>query len=121
MKAKHQQQQQQQQQNENDDETEEGTPMYALIISPTRELAIQITQHIQTAAKYTSIQCVSVVGGLASAKQERLLTKCPEIVVVTPGRLHKLMTDGCEHLNKINTLKLLVIDEADRMLEHGHF
>ena len=110
-----------QQNDNNDDEEDEGAPLYALIISPTRELAIQITTHIQTAAKYTSIQCVSVVGGLASAKQERLLTKCPEIVVGTPGRLHKLMTDGCEHLNKINTLKLLVIDEADRMLEHGHF
>merc|ERR1711962_706803 len=107
-------------QDENND-PEEETPMYALIISPTRELAMQITQHIQTAAKYTTIQCVTIVGGLAAAKQERLLTKCPEIVVGTPGRLHKLMTDGCEHLNKINTLKLLVIDEADRMLEQGHF
>ena len=106
--------------NEGSDENEE-TPLYALIITPTRELALQIKDHIHTAAKYTNLQCVAVVGGLATAKQERLLRKCPEIIVGTPGRLHKLLTDDNKHLNKLETLKYLVIDEADRMLEHGHF
>lgn len=104
----------------NEDE-EEDSPLYSLIISPTRELALQIKEHIDKVAKYTEIQCVAVVGGLATAKQERLVSKCPEIIVGTPGRLHKLLMDGCEHLNKLETLKHLVIDEADRMLEQGHF
>lgn len=96
-------------------------PLYALILTPTRELALQINDHIKAAAKYVDIDTAVVVGGLATPKQERLLGKCPEIVIGTPGRLHKLITDGEQHLNKIRTLKFLVIDECDRMLEYGHF
>jgi len=108
--------------NENSDDDERNEqPLYALILTPTRELAVQIQTHITTAAKYTDIKSVAIVGGLASAKQERLLRKSPEIVVGTPGRLHKLITNGEIHLNKLSSLRCFVIDECDRMLEHGHF
>ena len=104
-----------------DDQEEESKPLYGLILTPTRELALQIQSHITDAAKYADIKCAAVVGGLAAPKQERLLGKCPEIVVGTPGRLHTLLTNGELHLNKLRTLKFLVIDECDRMLEYGHF
>lgn len=104
-----------------ENEDEDTPPLYSLIISPTRELALQIKEHIDKASQHVNIQCVAVVGGLATAKQERLISKCPEIIVGTPGRLHQLILDGCEHLNKFETLKHLVIDEADRMLEQGHY
>ena len=96
-------------------------PLYALIVTPTRELALQIQSHITAAGKYANVKSVAIVGGLATQKQERLLRKCPEIVIGTPGRLHKLVTNGNLHLNSFSTLKFFVIDECDRMLEHGHF
>ena len=96
-------------------------PLYALIITPTRELAVQIQSHITAAGKYANVKSVAIIGGLATQKQERLLRKCPEIVIGTPGRLHKLVMNGNLHLNSFSTLKFFVIDECDRMLEHGHF
>ena len=50
-----------------------------------------------------------------------MLRKCPEIVIGTPGRLHKLVSNEDLHLNSFSALKFFVIDECDRMLEHGHF
>ena len=96
-------------------------PLYALIVTPTRELAVQIQSHITAAGKYANVKSVAIIGGLATQKQERLLRKCPEIVIGTPGRLHKLVMNGNLHLNSFSTLKFFVIDECDRMLEHGHF
>lgn len=96
-------------------------PLYALIVTPTRELAVQIQSHITAAGKYANVKSVAIIGGLATQKQERLLRKCPEIVIGTPGRLHKLVMNGDLHLNSFSTLKFFVIDECDRMLEHGHF
>lgn len=96
-------------------------PLYALILAPTRELAIQVRNHLQLAAKYTKIQVVAVVGGMAPQKQSRLLKRCPEIVVATPGRLWELLQLGDRHLAKVSGIRMLVIDEADRMVEKGHF
>ncbi|XP_011305135.1 ATP-dependent RNA helicase DDX24 [Fopius arisanus] len=96
-------------------------PLYALILTPTRELAIQIKNHISRAAKYTDIKVAVVVGGMAAVKQERILSKGPEIVIATPGRLWELIDQGNPHLTKLNSLKYLAIDETDRMLEKGHF
>ncbi|CAN0394568.1 unnamed protein product, partial [Discosporangium mesarthrocarpum] len=61
-----------------------------------------------------------VVGGLAEVKQERQLACHPEVVVATPGRLWELSLTH-EHLRRLASLRHLVIDEADRMLERGHF
>uniref|UniRef100_A0A2R5LA45 ATP-dependent RNA helicase n=1 Tax=Ornithodoros turicata TaxID=34597 RepID=A0A2R5LA45_9ACAR len=96
-------------------------PLYALILTPTRELAIQINAHLKAIAKYTSIRIVNVIGGLSMQKQIRLLKRRPEIVVATPGRLWELIEMNTPHLTKIENIRYLVIDEADRMVEKGHF
>jgi superfamily II DNA/RNA helicase len=65
----------------------------ALILTPTRELAIQIKDHLQICCKYSQIKIAVVVGGISQLKQERLLSKLPEIVVATPGRLMQLIDE----------------------------
>uniref|UniRef100_A0A182USU1 RNA helicase n=1 Tax=Anopheles merus TaxID=30066 RepID=A0A182USU1_ANOME len=99
----------------------EDKPLYGLILTPTRELAVQINDHLKAVAKYTDINIATVFGGLATVKQERLLRKCPEIVIATPGRLWELVKSENHHLSKVADIRYLVIDETDRMLEKGHF
>ncbi|XP_035787539.1 ATP-dependent RNA helicase DDX24-like [Anopheles albimanus] len=96
-------------------------PLYGLILTPTRELAVQINDHLKSVTKYTDINIATVFGGLAAVKQERMLRKCPEIVIATPGRLWELIQAGNQHLAKVMHIRFLVIDETDRMLEKGHF
>ncbi|KAL9241849.1 hypothetical protein vseg_015911 [Gypsophila vaccaria] len=93
----------------------------ALIITPTRELALQVTEHLKAAARYTKVRVVPIVGGMSTEKQERLLRKRPEIIVGTPGRLWELMSGGEKHLVELHSLSFFVLDEADRMIENGHF
>ena len=93
----------------------------ALVLTPTRELAIQVKDHLVAAAKYTDVHVAVVVGGMAPQKQARILKRCPEIVVATPGRLWDLIDQGEPHLQGVTNLKYLAIDETDRMLEKGHF
>ncbi len=101
---------------------EKATPL-ALILSPTRELAIQIESHIKAVGKPLGIKTCSLVGGLAAVKQRRILTKGhPHIIVATPGRLWDLMSQGqIDYLKDLNKVKFVVIDEGDRMVESGHF
>ncbi|EGC36632.1 hypothetical protein DICPUDRAFT_150880 [Dictyostelium purpureum] len=101
--------------------SEEHRKLYSLVICPTRELAIQVTNHIKSIIAFTNLKVVSIVGGLAQQRQQRILTKRPEIVVATPGRLWELITEGHKHLIELNSLLCLGIDEADRMVEQGHF
>ncbi|XP_075523833.1 LOW QUALITY PROTEIN: DEAD-box ATP-dependent RNA helicase 13-like [Primulina tabacum] len=95
--------------------------MRALIVTPTRELALQVTDHIKEVAKGTIFRVVPIVGGMSTEKQERLLKTRPEIVVGTPGRLWELMSGGEIHLVELHSLSFFVLDEADRMIESGHF
>jgi len=117
--------------NENENESEkekvkEGTSkdekkLSGLIITPTRELAMQIVDHLKAVAKYVPfISIIAVVGGIAIPKQERLLSKKPDIIVATPGRFWEMM-DQNPYLHFISSIRFLVIDEADRMIERGHF
>ena len=92
-----------------------------LVLSPTRELALQVRDHIAAAARYTPIQVMAIVGGLADQKQQRLLDRRPHVIVATPGRLWENMRLGHAYLTTLHMLLCLVIDEADRMLETGHF
>ncbi|KAM4723376.1 ATP-dependent RNA helicase DDX24 [Anableps anableps] len=96
-------------------------PLLGLVLTPTRELAVQVKHHIDAVAKYTDIQTAIVVGGMAQQKQRRMLKRRPEIVIATPGRLWDLIKEGHPHLLNLRQLKCLVIDEADRMVERGHF
>ncbi len=88
----------------------------ALIVTPTRELAIQIDENISAYAKYTRIKNTVIFGGVKQNPQVEILKKGVHILVATPGRLLDLQNQGFIDLNQINTF---VLDEADRMLDMG--
>ena len=88
----------------------------ALVITPTRELAIQIADSFTTYGKYTGIKNVVVFGGVKQFHQTEALKKGVDILVATPGRLLDLMNQGIINLKDI---KYFVLDEADRMLDMG--
>jgi len=94
----------------------EGEDPRALILVPTRELAIQVGEDIEELTKYTNIRSAAVFGGIGWTKHAELVAPGVDIVVATPGRLWDLYTIGALRLKKIKTL---VIDEADRMLDMG--
>ena len=87
-----------------------------LVVAPTRELAIQITEEIKKLAKHTGIRPATVYGGQGMGLQLDQLRRGTEIVVATPGRLIDHLKRGSIKLNK---LKHVVLDEADTMLDMG--
>src|SRR6056297_3959321 len=88
----------------------------ALIITPTRELAIQIGESFSTYGKYTGIKNTVVFGGVSQGKQTDALRRGVDILVATPGRLLDLTDQGFISLKNI---EYFVLDEADRMLDMG--
>ncbi|XP_024423747.2 ATP-dependent RNA helicase DDX24 [Desmodus rotundus] len=96
-------------------------PLLGLVLTPTRELAVQVKQHMDAVARFTGIKTAILVGGMSTQKQQRMLNRQPEIVVATPGRLWELVKEKHPHLSNLRQLRCLVIDEADRMVEKGHF
>ena len=92
-----------------------GTPR-ALILAPTRELAAQIGDSIQTYGKNLRIWHTVVFGGVNQNRQVNALNKGVDILVATPGRLLDLMQQGFIHLNEI---EVFILDEVDRMLDMG--
>ena len=91
-------------------------PVQALILVPTRELAVQVTSEINRLAKYTGIRTVSVYGGQSINIQNDQLEKGAQIIVATPGRLIDHIKHGSIQLDSV---KYVVLDEADRMLDMG--
>ncbi|XP_062946236.1 ATP-dependent RNA helicase DDX24 [Cynocephalus volans] len=96
-------------------------PLLGLVLTPTRELAVQVKQHIDAVAKFTGIKTAILVGGMSTQKQQRMLNRHPEIVIATPGRLWELIKEKHSYLSNLQQLRCLVVDEADRMVEKGHF
>lgn len=94
----------------------EGEDPRALILVPTRELAIQVGEDIEELTRYTNIRSAAIFGGIGWTKHAELVKPGVDIVVATPGRLWDLYRIGALRLKKI---KILVIDEADRMLDMG--
>ncbi len=92
-----------------------GQPQ-ALILAPTRELALQILTTIEKLGRSRGISATVIVGGADMQAQIRGLRQRPDILVATPGRLLDHMWNGTVHLTPI---KILVLDEADRMLDMG--
>ncbi|HEX7178280.1 MAG TPA: DEAD/DEAH box helicase [Nitrososphaeraceae archaeon] len=88
----------------------------ALILVPTRELAIQVTSEIRKFARYTAIRTVAIYGGQRINLQIDQLRKGAQIVVATPGRLIDHVKSGTIRLDDVN---YVVLDEADRMLDMG--
>ncbi len=88
----------------------------ALILAPTRELAAQITQEIQSLSQFTRIKSISIFGGVSQKPQVSGLRNRPDIIVACPGRLLDLIDQGHAKIGKIETL---VLDEADHMFDMG--
>ncbi|KAJ1955886.1 ATP-dependent RNA helicase, partial [Dispira parvispora] len=95
--------------------------LVGLVLTPTRELAVQVRDHLQALAQYTQARVITIVGGMAIQKQRRLLKRSPNIIVATPGRLWELLSEDNSLASQIHDISFLAIDEADRMLERGHF
>ncbi|KAF9899705.1 ATP-dependent RNA helicase [Linnemannia zychae] len=104
---------------------ESGSPLNesltALILTPTRELAIQVKDHLVAFTQFTGHHVVPIVGGMSIQKQTRQLDRNPAIVVATPGRLWELISTNPTYSERLIQARFLVLDEADRMLESGHF
>lgn len=88
----------------------------SLVLEPTRELAAQVAENFDTYGKYHKLSKALLVGGSSMAEQTKLLDKGVDVLIATPGRLLDLFDRGSVLLNDI---KILVIDEADRMLDMG--
>ncbi|GBG24556.1 ATP-dependent RNA helicase DDX24 [Hondaea fermentalgiana] len=96
----------------------------ALILTPTRELAVQVAKHLRSVivGRLNHIRVETLVGGMSQAKQERVLALRPPVIVATPGRLWAMIDEGNDHLADLaSSLRYLAVDEADRMFDRGHF
>ena len=87
----------------------------ALILSPTRELAIQLESHYKTLAKYTSLRSILLVGGDSLDEQFTAFSSNPDIIFATPGRLLHILVE----MNRKLPVEFLVYDEVDRLFENG--
>lgn len=93
----------------------------ALVIVPTRELAIQIAQHMEGLSYFTSVSSIAVYGGGdggAFVQEKKALSEGADVVICTPGKMMAHIKMGYV---KFNGLKYLVLDEADRMLDMGFY
>ena len=98
------------------DASKRGKKIRALIVSPTRELAIQIEENFKKYSRYTNLRTGIVYGGVSFEPQKDVLRKGIDILIATPGRLLDLHKQDALHLDFVETL---VLDEADLMLDMG--
>lgn len=87
-----------------------------LVLTPTRELALQIEENFKAYAKYLNTKSLAIFGGVPQGKQVMTLKKGVDVLIATPGRLMDLMQQGFADISKIDTL---ILDEADHMLDIG--
>ncbi len=101
--------------------------LLGLVLTPTRELALQIGQNMSQALHQINhglhpshqLRVTHLIGGVSTQKQLRVLRQNkPHVIIATPGRLHELLG---EEIVNFRHLKFLIVDEADRMVEMGHF
>lgn len=88
----------------------------ALVLTPTRELANQVSQSFRTYAKHTGLRHTVIYGGVSQKKQEMAIRKGVDIIIATPGRLLDLLR---QRVIRLEDIKYFVLDEADRMLDMG--
>ncbi len=96
-------------QNDNQDE-------YALVLTPTRELALQVGKEAKLLAKNLNLKIMHVLGGVEYTSQEKGLKENPRLIIGTPGRLQDFVNQNILDLKKV---KYLIVDEADRMFDMG--
>lgn len=101
---------------ESSDNSNRFKKIKALVVTPTRELAIQIGENFDEYAKHTNITQTTIFGGVSQVPQVKKLRRGVDILIATPGRLLDLHTQGLLNLNNIH---FLVLDEADQMLDMG--
>lgn len=93
-----------------------GRKIRTLVLAPTRELALQICESFQVYGRYTTVRQVAIFGGVGQSPQVRALNKGVDVLIATPGRLLDLMQQGHVDLSHV---EVLILDEADRMLDMG--
>jgi ATP-dependent RNA helicase RhlE len=93
-----------------------STGVRALILSPTRELALQIQETFARMAAGSGLRAAVVVGGLSEKSQLQTIRKGAQVIIATAGRLYDFLSRG---LVNLGTVRILVLDEADRMLDMG--
>jgi ATP-dependent RNA helicase RhlE len=99
-----------------DSKSSDQRKIRALILAPTRELAIQVGENLKAYGKYVPLRSAIIFGGVSQVNQEKELRRGVDIIVATPGRLLDLINQGIVSLKH---LEILVLDEADRMLDMG--
>ncbi len=98
------------------EENQKKKKINTLIVTPTRELAIQIEENFKSFTKHTNLITTAVFGGVSLEPQKDILKNGIDILVATPGRLIDLQKQGFVELN---SLEIFVLDEADLMLDMG--
>lgn len=88
----------------------------SVVLTPTRELAVQVSENFSVYSKHSKLKYALLIGGESIVEQERILNKDVDVLIATPGRLLDLQARGKILLTDI---KILVLDEADRMLDMG--
>lgn len=88
----------------------------ALVIAPTRELALQVAESARQDSQFTELKTLAMVGGMDEQAQKQALIDGVDILVATPGRLRDLLSQRAVYLDEV---EVLVLDEADRMLDMG--
>lgn len=94
----------------------QGDEPRAIILAPTKELAVQISEHTEQLAKYTDLRILALYGGIGPKTQIQRLREGVDIIIATPGRFMELYLKGELPIKQI---KFLVLDEADRMMDMG--
>jgi ATP-dependent RNA helicase RhlE len=93
-----------------------GRKIRTLVLAPTRELALQICQSFEAYGRHTAVRQAAVYGGVGQSPQVRALNQGVDVLIATPGRLLDLMQQGYVDLSHV---EVLILDEADRMLDMG--
>ncbi|KAL8142506.1 hypothetical protein V2J09_015538 [Rumex salicifolius] len=93
--------------------------VFALVITPTRELAYQLAEHFRALGSCLHVRVAVVVGGMDKITQATTLMRKPHIVVATPGRIKVLLDENPDIASVFSKTKFLVLDEADRVLDVG--
>ncbi|KAH9299172.1 hypothetical protein KI387_030854, partial [Taxus chinensis] len=93
--------------------------VFALVITPTRELAYQLAEQFRALGSPLHLRCTVVVGGMNMITQSQALMQRPHVVIATPGRIKSLLTENRDIPKVLSRAKFLVLDEADRVLDVG--
>jgi len=93
-----------------------GRPVRALVVTPTRELAVQVEESVRTYGRFTGLRSAAVYGGVSMHPQRQAFRRGVDVVIATPGRLLDHLGQGALDLASV---EVLVLDEADRMLDMG--